>query len=245
MKQSPSLQTPHGFFGERLDNIACFDCALDGLLDTPAVLQNRQQALERAGLQGRQLVLLNQVHGADVLQINAPPREPLHGDALWTANPNLALGILTADCVSVLLYAPAARMVGAIHAGWPGALAGIVGRCVTALHNASYHSPLQAVIGACIRAASYEVGLDLYERYKAAWPKAQHFFNPQPNGKFLFDLPGFVSWQLTQAGVTSIHDLQLDTRPADSGFFSHRRAVAQGLPKTGRNLTLIGLPCPT
>ena len=150
-------------------------------------------------------------------------------------------GALAADCAPILLVDPRARIVCAAHAGWKGALGGIVESAVRAMEDLGTQAEhIIAAVGPCIGPASYEVGPEFRERFVLAAPANRGFFEASVPGKFLFDLPGFVLGRLTAAGVAASEWIGADTA-ADPDFFSNRRAFKRGEPDYGRLASAIVL----
>lgn len=242
---------PHGFFGRRggvsTGVVAGLNCGLGSDDDPHAVAENRRLAAT-AVLPGAALVGAYQVHGAQVATVAVPwsnPDRP-HADALVTDRPGLLLGILTADCAPVLLADPQAGVIGAAHAGWKGALAGVTDAVVAAMEAlGADRTHIAAAIGPCIAKASYEVDDAFLTRFAAADPANERFFAPSATGArpghHRFDLEGYVAHRLAVAGITRVAALGLDTYPDTDRFYSFRRATHLGEPDYGRQIALIGL----
>jgi YfiH family protein len=198
----------------------------------------------RLGLPAEALATLHQVHGREVITLDRPPAQPRpRADALVTRQPSLALGVLAADCVPVLLADPEARVIGACHAGWKGALAGIAQATVAAMSDLGARPErIRAAIGPAIRQVSYEVGPEFPDPFLTAAPGNARWFIPSDTpGRHLFDLPGYVADRLQAAGVGRIDDLGLDTRSDPDRFFSFRRGTLAGEADYGRQLSAIAL----
>jgi polyphenol oxidase len=239
---------PHGFLGRRG---GVSTGAVEGLNvglgsdDAPeAVGENRRRALA-AVAPGRELVTAYQVHSAEAVVVTAPfaadarPR----ADALVTDRPGFALGIVTADCAPVLLADIGAGVIGAAHAGWKGALAGIVEETVAAMERlGARRDRVSAAIGPCIGQASYEVDGAFRSRFVAADPDATARFEAGSDGRWQFDLEGAVADRLRGAGVGIFERLTPDTYADDARFFSFRRATHRGDANYGRQMSLIALP---
>ena len=165
------------------------------------------------------------------------------GDASVTAVPGVICAVLTADCAPVLLADAGAGVVGAAHAGWKGALGGIVHSTVAAMEALGARpARMPAVVGPCIAQASYEVGADFQQRFEHHDPGSGRFFVPgEATDRRLFDLPGFVLWRLEQAGVGEAVWTGEDTRTDAARFFSNRRAFLNGEPDFGRQMSAISL----
>ncbi len=188
------------------------------------------------------LVLLDQVHSADVVHVTAPfaPDERPKADAMVTQTSGLVLGIVTADCVPVLLADTAGGVVGAAHAGWRGAREGVVENTVAAMCKlGARRDRIAAAIGPCIHRQSYEVD----EAFRDAFTDADaRFFEPGRAGHWQFDLPGYVDARLAQAGVLEKATSPLDTYAHPDRLHSYRRATHEGRDTTGRQYSLIAVP---
>jgi polyphenol oxidase len=160
-----------------------------------------------------------------------------------TRRPGLALGILSADCAPLLFADPEARVIGAAHAGWRGALAGVAEATVAAMVEAgARRAAIHAAIGPCIGRLSYEVGPEFPAPFLAAEPADRTFFRPGPRvGRFLFDLPGYIEKRLKALGLAAVGRLERDTCAEADDFFSYRRATHEGRRDYGRGLSTIAL----
>ncbi|MEM1400539.1 MAG: polyphenol oxidase family protein, partial [Pseudomonadota bacterium] len=160
-----------------------------------------------------------------------------------TASRGIALGALAADCAPILFADANAGVIGAAHSGWPGSLAGIAEATIGAMENlGAERSAIRAVIGPCIAQTSYQVGSEFYDRFvQAAAGNADFFVADRVEGKFRFDLPGFVMAGLRAAGLTEIAWEGSDTVSNPDRFFSYRRATLEGEADYGRGLSAIAL----
>jgi hypothetical protein len=217
-----------------------------GSADAPAhVAENRARMAAALGVAPAALLSAYQIHSPDVVVAERPwthdarPR----ADAIVTRVPGLAIGVSTADCGPVLLADPQARVIGAAHAGWRGALAGVTDAAIAAMERlGADRTRIVAALGPMIHQASYEVGTDLVERFEAADPANRRFFRPSSRpGHALFDLPGYVASRLAGAGVTKIEDLARCTYAEPERFFSFRRTTHRGEPDYGRHVNAIAL----
>ncbi|MGC9268749.1 peptidoglycan editing factor PgeF [Acidiphilium sp.] len=237
------LTVPHGFFtrvgGVSLGNYASLNCGLSGLDDPAHVAENRARAAHAIGSSLSSLLGVKQVHGARVITATTPWPMGIgpEADAIVTKNPNLALGIITADCAPVLFADPKRRIVGAAHAGWRGALAGVLEATAAAMRDIGAQT-IHAVIGPCIHSSSYEVGADLYSAVIAQDSTNIRFLVAIADHHWLFDLPGYVASRLTLAGVTATI-LPHDTFSDEPRFFSHRRRTKRGEGPGGHQLSII------
>ena len=212
--------------------------------DPGAVLENRRRAAAWMAVEPGALLTCYQIHSPIAFAADAPWGQARHeGDAVVTATPGLACGALAADCAPVLLADPEARVVGAAHAGWRGALGGVVQAAVTAMTGLGARADrIVAVVGPCIGPDSYEVGLDFLAEFEAKAPGSSRFFRPgAAPDKRLFDLPHFVLDRLEQAGVEQAEWVGHDTYAEEEDFFSNRRAVHRAEGDYGRLLSAIAL----
>jgi YfiH family protein len=212
--------------------------------DPAAVAENRRRIAARFGGAPDDLAACYQIHSAVARVAEAGWRgERPEGDASVTAAAGVICAVLTADCAPVLLADAEAGVVAAAHAGWKGALGGIIHSTVAAMEALGARpGRIAAVVGPCISQDSYEVGADFQERFEHHDEGSARFFRPGGSpDKRLFDLPGFVLWRLEQAGVAEAAWTGEDTR-ADAGrFFSNRRAFLNGEPDFGRQMSAISL----
>jgi YfiH family protein len=208
-----------------------------------AIAENRARAVE-AVLPGATLATVHQVHSHDAVTVTAPWADEARpqADALVTDRPGLLLGVLTADCAPVLLADREAGVVGAAHAGWKGALAGVTDATVDAMESlGAERSRIAAVVGPCIAQASYEVDDDFEARFVVADTFNARFFRMGREGHAWFDLEGYVAARLAASGVGTVEKLGLDSYADPSRFFSYRRATHRREPGYGRQIALIGL----
>jgi polyphenol oxidase len=207
------------------------------------VVENRKRAVEAAGLSVQNLCTLSQVHGNKVVVLKSVPSKVPVADGVVTTAPQLVLGIQTADCVPVLFLDGKHKVIGAAHAGWRGALAGVIQETVEAMEKCGAKaSSISAAIGPCIDQESYEVSEELYREFLNQSSENKQFFEPQDTpGKFLFDLPGYVEYQLSHCNVGQVERLPYSTYEQEDLFFSCRRATHQGEKDFGGHLSIISL----
>lgn len=239
---------PHGFLGRRggvsTGLYAGLNVGLGSDDDPVAVRENRQRASE-AVLSGAALATLHQVHSAKAVAVTAPfpDRDRPHADALVTDRPGLLLGVLTADCTPVLLADRTAGVVGAAHAGWKGALAGVTDSAIAAMEGlGASRDRIVAALGPVIARASYEVDDGFARRFCEADPANERFFLPGRQSHQQFDLEAYVAARLATAGIGRVEILGCDTYADPDRFFSFRRATHRGEAGYGRQISLIGLP---
>lgn len=238
---------PHGFLGRRggvsTGLVAGLNVGFGAGDDPAAVADNRARAAD-AVLPGGRLVAVHQIHSPDCVTVSEPwsDAERPHADALVTARPGILLGVVTADCAPVLLADRAAGVIGAAHAGWKGAVAGVVERTVEAMEALGARAAaITAVVGPCIAQASYEVDDDFRLRFLAADLDNARFFIAGKPGHWQFDLASYIVDRLAIAGVEEVQNLGSDTYSAPERFYSFRRATHRGEPNYGRQLSAIGL----
>jgi YfiH family protein len=216
-----------------------------GSHDDPAhVAENRRRMAAQMGVAPEHFLTLFQVHSPDVVVASAPwdsaarPR----ADAIVTRTEGLAIGVTAADCGPILFVDPKTRVIGAAHAGWKGALTGVVESTVDAMEKlGADRAGIVAAIGPLIRQHSYEVGQEFVERFVGADAENALFFIPAARENHaMFDLAGFIRMRLENAGVLMIDDIGIDTY-SDERFYSYRRSVHRKEPDYGRHVHAIAL----
>jgi YfiH family protein len=246
-----SLRVPHGFFtrqgGVSEGPYASLNCSLSGGDSRDAVLENRARAAHSVGAHPNHLVGLMQVHGADVIEVTTV-WSPGHGpraDAMVTTRPDIALGVITADCAPVLLADATAGVIAAAHAGWRGAVAGVVEATVGAMTRlGAVLENTVAAVGPCIGQASYEVSADLRNAVLARDQAHERFFAPGCREmRWQFDLAGYCADRLAAAGVHAVSILGIDTAADEQRFFSYRRQTIAGGGPIGHQISIIALDC--
>jgi hypothetical protein len=244
------LPAPHGFFtrqgGVSSGRFASLNCSLSGRDEADAVRTNRARAAAALDLPPAALVGLTQVHGTAVATLDAPWPENAHpqADAVVTDRPGLLLGIVTGDCAPVLYVDSEAGVAGAAHAGWRGAVAGVLEATIEAMERlGAARARIAAAIGPCIAQASYEVGPDLRAELLARDPADARFLAPGAReDRWMFDLPGYCLARLRAAGIGQAKWVGRDTLAEEDRFFSHRRATLSGSGPIGHQLSAIALP---
>lgn len=238
----------HGFFtrqgGVSTGLYDSLNTGLGSADDPAAAAENRRRVAAHMGGLPDDFAACYQIHSSLVRVAEAGWKgDRPEGDATVTAAPGVICAVLTADCAPILLADPEAGVVGAAHAGWKGALDGVVHSTVAAMQALGAEPRrMVAVVGPCIAQASYEVGADFQDRFDHHDPGGGRFFaaGATPD-KRLFDLPGFVLWRLEQAGVGEAVWTGHDTRVDETRFFSNRRAWLNGEPDFGRLMSAITL----
>jgi polyphenol oxidase len=237
----------HGFLGRTggasSGLFASLNVGLGSSDDQARVRENRARVVARVA-PGAQLVTVHQVHSSTCVDAaHWPDAARPHADAIVTNQPGLLLGVLTADCAPILFADPEAGVVGAAHAGWKGALTGVVSATVGKMAALGADpARMRAVVGPCIAQRSYEVDAGFRERVLADDPGHAGFFEVGARANhFQFDLEGFVARRLDQAGVGHIATLGEDTYSQPERFFSYRRTTHASEPDYGRQISVIAL----
>jgi polyphenol oxidase len=246
----PSSSIRHAFFTRQEGGVsggiyAALNCGF-GSRDAPAnVAENRAIAAAHLGVAADRLVSCHQVHGTRVVTVERAWRreENPRADGMVTATPGIALGILAADCAPLLFADPAARVIGAAHGGWRGALAGVAEATVAAMAAlGARREHIRAAIGPCIAQQSYEVGPEFAATFAAADRASAGFFRPAERaGHWLFDLGGYIAHRLARLGLFAVERAPHDTAAEETLFFSYRRACRRGEADYGRGLAAIAL----
>lgn len=238
---------PHGFFGRKggvsKGAVAGLNCGLGSGDDPETVEANRRLAADAIML-GAPLASIYQVHSPNVVIVTeaAPNDERPRADALVTDRKGLLLGIVTADCAPVLLADVEAGVIGAAHAGWRGATAGVTDQAIAAMISLGARvERIAAAVGPCIARASYEVDHGFAERLLGEDPDNERFLGEGPAGNPHFDLEAYVVARLAAAGIRRVEAMGLDTYQLEDRYYSYRRATHRIEPTYGRQLSLIGL----
>lgn len=210
-----------------------------------AVLENRARVARALGVAPDRLAMPYQVHSPDVVVVDEPwPHgEGPHADAVVTARPGVAVAVATADCGPILFADRRGRAVGAAHAGWKGAIGGVIEATVAAMEGlGAARGDIVAVLGPTISAAAYEVGPEFVTRFTDTDAGHARFFRPSERpGHAMFDLPGFIVMRLGAAGVGAAASLDLCTYGDEARFYSYRRTTHRREPDYGRLVSAIAL----
>ncbi len=235
----------HGFFtrrgGASSGIFAGLNCGLGSHDQRDVVRANRRLVAAALGVPDDHLLGVRQIHSAEVAQVHAPfVGERPRCDAMVTDIPGLALGILTADCQPVLFADQNAGVVAAAHAGWKGALAGILEATIAAMEErGARRQNIHAVIGPAISQSAYEVGPEFRDRFCHEDQGFARFFTPASGDRWRFDLTGFGLFRLQNAGLAGARALGLCTYGDAARFYSYRRATHLGQPDYGRLISAI------
>jgi polyphenol oxidase len=252
MIEAETLALPgvrHGFFTRQGGVSGGLYASLNGGLgsrdNTNHVAENRARMAAALELEPSALLTAYQTHSPNVVVAKTPwpPHARPRADAIVTGTPGLAVGVTTADCGPILLADPVAAVIGAAHAGWRGALAGIVEATVAAMMQLGAEpGRIRAALGPMIRQENYEVGHDLIARFATEDSASGRFFvAAERDGYALFDLAGYIAARLTRAGVGQIEDLALCTYADPARFFSFRRSTHRAEADYGRHVNAIAL----
>jgi YfiH family protein len=215
-----------------------------GSADDPEVVaQNKSRMALALGVPAQNLLIPYQIHSAQAASVDAPWTQRPHCDSVVTATRGLALGVTGADCGIVLFCDPGAQVIAAAHAGWKGALEGVLDATLEQMERLGASRPaIRAVLGPTIAQASYEVGPEFVARFKAQEAGAARFFVSGASDRAFFDLPGFIGDRLARAGIGAFENLGLDTYSDEARFYSYRRSVHRREPDFGRLVAAIALP---
>ena len=243
---SDELAIRHGFFtrsgGASSGVYSGLNCGLGSTDQRETVLINRARVAEELGVAPERLVSVHQTHSARAVALDDPPSEQIKADAMVTATPGLALGILTADCQPVLFADAENGVVGAAHAGWKGALDGILEATIDAMESlGAERATIHAVIGPSISQRAYEVGPEFLDRFLDESPENARFFANGDGDRFQFDLIGFGLYRLREAGVAHASWTGHCTYSDPDKFYSYRRSVHRREADYGRLISAICL----
>ena len=239
----------HGFF-PRSGGVSSFpydslNCGFGSGDTSENIISNRAIAMHHLDLTPSDLNTLQQVHSTDIAFATkkwTQNSRPI-ADGIITQTLGLAIGVLTADCAPILLLDDKAMVAAACHAGWRGAVNGVIDECISGMEVlGAKREQIDAVIGPCIHQESYEVGIEFKDFFFNKNRDNSKFFKPSVNeSHWLFDLPGFVRWKLSQAELQNVFDISIDTYKDEGRFYSYRRSTQRGENFYGRNLSAIVL----
>lgn len=240
------LPARHGFFTRRggvsEGPYASLNCSLSGQDRRDSVLENRARAARAVGAEPERLVGLMQVHGVAVVRVDAAweAGSGRQADAMVTDRPGLALGIVTADCAPVLFADATAGVIGAAHAGWRGALAGVLEATTAAMVTLGARPDrIVAAIGPCIGQESYEVAADLRDDVLARAAEDAVWFVAGRPARWQFDLAGYCAARLRAAGIGTVERVAACTMAEPDRFFSHRRRTLAGGGAIGHQISVV------
>jgi len=250
--EAASLALPglaHGFFGRSGGVSTGLYASLNGGVgsrdDAERVAENKARMAKRLGVAAERLLVPYQIHSAEALAVSEPWAAEARPrcDGLATRTRGLALGVTGADCGMLLFVDAAEGVIGAAHAGWKGALCGVIEATVAAMEGlGARRQEIRIALGPMIDAESYEVGPEFVERFTAEDPGFLRFFAPaERKGHAMFDLPAFIGMRAAQAGVASFENIRVSTYANEESCFSYRRSVHHGEEDFGRLVSAIAL----
>ena len=189
------------------------------------------------------IILMNQTHSNKVIVIDDSNKhiQRVNSDALVTRQKKIAISVLTADCVPILIYDEVNQIIASIHAGWKGALSGIVENTLNAIFKISRNSKINVAIGPCISVHNYEVGKEFHKKFIKESKKNEKFFVPNREGKFLFNLRDYVNSKFEELEINHLENIDFDTYSEDKKFFSFRRSKQDDEKDYGRCISVISL----
>jgi polyphenol oxidase len=243
---SPALKARHGFFtrkgGASSGIFAGLNCGTGSSDLSEIVAINRSRAAEALGAGPEALVTLHQIHSARAIAVSGPLTTRVEADAMVTATPGVLLAVLTADCQPVLFHDPTAQVIGAAHAGWRGAVDGVLEATVRAMEGlGAQRDRIAAVIGPTISQVAYEVGPEFLDRFLSEDASNSRFFANGQGDRLKFDLPGYGLSRLREAGVGHAEWTGHCTFLDASRFYSYRRTTHAGEADYGRLISAIRL----
>jgi len=249
------------FFSNQLKNISnlkhCFfsrkngvskgiynslNCGLNSKDDKKNVIQNINIVCKKLNCDKKPIITLNQTHSNKVVCFNNPEKvkDKIVGDAIVTKLKNIGIGVLTADCVPILFCDPKKKIIGCVHAGWKGALSGVIENTIdTFLELNSNARDLVAAIGPCINYQRYEVGYDFYKKFVAQSKNNKQFFIISNDKKYLFNIRSYINAKLIRLGIQNIDHIKMDTFLDKKNFFSYRRSKRNNDKDYGRCISVI------
>jgi YfiH family protein len=238
----------HGFFtregGRSAGIYASLNCGTGSRDDRPTVLANRALVAAHLGAAPERLLTCHQSHTALAIAVSEPWTGPMPKvDGIVTRTPGLAIAVLAADCAPILFADPGARVIGAAHAGWRGALSGVLEATITAMEElGAKRGRICAVLGPCIGPEHYEVGPEFEQQFRENDPGNERFFHRlRPGARAHFDLPGYVMHRLSRAGIAESESVSRCTYASEDRFFSYRRATHRSESDYGRQISAIVL----
>ena len=235
----------HCFFsrknGNSLGIYSSLNCGIGSKDDKEKVKKNLDLVSKNLKIENKYLILMNQTHSNKVKIIEKDNKKVrINADALITKSDNLALGVLTADCAPILVYESEKKIIGAIHAGWKGAVNSIIENVVKKIREMGGNSEkITACVGPCIGLKSYEVKEDFYFEFKKKSKNSESFFSKNKDGLLYFDLRGFVTKKFSDNGIFQVDNINVDSFNRSKDYFSHRRAKKLGENDYGRCISVI------
>ena len=219
------------------------NCGLGSYDKKNNVLDNLAIISKKIGVTKSNLFLMNQTHSNKVVTINENNKniQRINADALITKIENIAISVLTADCVPVLIYEKVSRIVACVHAGWKGAVNGIIKNTLNEIIKMEKNNEIYVAVGPCIGVKNYEVGREFYDKFIKENKKNEIFFFHGQKDKFLFDLRKYVNFKIKEFDVVQVENIDFDTYTEKENFFSFRRSRQLGEQDYGRCISAISL----
>ena len=219
------------------------NCGLGSDDEKENILENLKIVSKKMGLKTDNLFTMNQTHSNKVVVINDANKhiQRINSDALITSQKNIAISVLTADCVPILIYDEANQIIATVHAGWKGAVGGIIENTIKEIVKIGGNNKINVAIGPCINANNYEVGQDFYDKFIQTSKKNENYFFSTKKNKFLFDLRKYVNSKFEKLEVNHIENIDFDTFSENGKFFSFRRSTLLGETDYGRCISVISL----
>ena len=237
----------HCFFsrkgGVSKDVYNSLNCGLGSRDEKENVLNNLSIVSKKMGVNKNNLFTMNQTHSnkIEIIDNLNQNNKRINADALITNVKNIAISVLTADCVPILIYEKKNHIVACVHAGWKGAATGIIENTLNQIVEMSSDGKIYVAIGPCIGFKNYEVGKEFYDEFIRENKKNELFFFPTKNDKFFFDLRKYVAFKISKFNVDHIENIDLDTYSENEKFFSFRRSRKMGEKDYGRCISAISL----
>ena len=237
----------HCFFskngGVSKDVYSSLNCGLGSNDKKNNVINNLAIVAEKINVSKNNLFLMNQTHSNKVVTINENNKniQRINADALITKVENIGISVLTADCVPILIYEEVNNVVACIHAGWRGAVNGIIRNTFNEIVNMGEKNKIYVAVGPCIGFKNYEVGKDFYDEFIKKNKKNEIFFHHSKKGKFLFDLRKYVNFKIKEFDVEHVENIDFDTYVEKENLFSYRRSRQFGEKDYGRCISTISL----
>ena len=236
----------HCFFSRKNGvSKGCYEslnCGLGSGDNKENVLKNLELVSKEIGCKNESLITLNQKHSSQVIHFDSAGsvKNKLTGDAIVSEVKNIGIGILTADCAPIFFYDHKKKIIGCAHAGWRGALNGVIKNTVKQFNelNSNYND-LIAVVGPCIDKKNYEVKIDLFEKFILQDKNNESFFGKISSEKYVFDLRGFINKELSNLNIKNIDNVEMDTFSERELFYSYRRSRLNREPDYGRCISVI------
>jgi len=228
--------TSHGIYSS-------LNCGLGSNDNKENILNNLAIVSKKIGVRKKNLFSMNQTHGNKVVIINENNKniKRINSDALITKLKNIAISVLTADCVPVLVYEEVNQIIACIHAGWKGAVNGIIEKTLNEIIAMSKNNKINIAIGPCIGVKNYEVGKEFYDEFINKNKDNEIFFFPGKENKFLFNLREYINFKIKKFDIKYIENIDFNTFSEKENFFSFRRSNQIGEKDYGRCISVISL----